>query len=150
MIQTFRAAFRAPDNLIYYTDRQEAAPDPAYHGGYMKVLIVDDNSSTREMVKIILQRTGHEVIGEAGDGDAALKAFAELKPDVVLLDIIMPGKSGMLVLEEMKAMDPKAKIVMLTAVDQDEVNTRLLNEGAAAIIYKPFSYDDFEKTFNKL
>ena len=116
----------------------------------MKVLIVDDNGSTREMVKIILQRTGHEVIGEAGDGDSALKAFSELKPEVVLLDIIMPGKSGLEVLGEMRALDPKAKIVMLTAVDQDEVNAQLLSQGAAAIIYKPFSYDDFEKAFKKL
>lgn len=116
----------------------------------MKVLIVDDNGSTREMVKIILQRTGHEVVGEAGDGDAALKAFSELKPDVVLLDIIMPGKSGLEVLGEMRAQRPEAKIVMLTAVDQDEVNSQLKEKGAAAIIYKPFSYDDFEKAFRKL
>jgi len=116
----------------------------------MKVLIVDDNSSTREMVKIILQRTGHEVIGEAGDGDSAIKAFADLRPELVLLDIIMPGKSGIEVLSEIRGLDPAAKVIMLTAVDQDAVNSDLLSNGAAAIIYKPFSFDDFEKAFSKL
>lgn len=116
----------------------------------MKILIVDDNSSTREMVKIILQRTGHEVVGEAADGDAAIEAFVKLRPEVVLLDIIMPGRSGLEVLQELRRTDPAAKVVMLTAVDQDEVNQALMKEGAAAIIYKPFSYDDFEKAFKKL
>ncbi len=116
----------------------------------MKILIVDDNAGTREMVKLILQRTGHEVAGEADNGEAALKAFKELRPDVVLLDIIMPGKSGLEVLGEIRAIDPEAKVVMLTAVDQDEVNAQLASKGAAAIIYKPFSYDDFEKAFKKI
>jgi two-component system chemotaxis response regulator CheY len=116
----------------------------------MRILIVDDNESTREMVRLILQRTGHEVVGEAGDGESALKAFKDLRPEVVLLDIIMPGKSGLEVLGEIRAVDPAAKVVMLTAVDQDEVNAQLSKSGAAAIIYKPFSYDDFEKAFKRL
>lgn len=116
----------------------------------MRILIVDDNESTREMVRLILKRTGHEVVGEAEDGEGALKAFKELRPEVVLLDIIMPGKSGLEVLVEIRAIDPAAKVIMLTAVDQDEVNARLSASGASAIIYKPFSYDDFEKAFNRL
>jgi two-component system chemotaxis response regulator CheY len=111
----------------------------------MKVLIVDDNSSTREMVKLILQKIGHEVVGEAEDGESALKAFAELRPDVVLLDIIMPGKSGLQVLDEIRAMDRAAKVIMVTAVDQDDVNAQLSRKGATAVIYKPFSYADIEK-----
>jgi len=116
----------------------------------MKILIVDDNASTREMVRLILQRTGHEVAGEADNGESALKAFKELRPDLVLLDIIMPGKSGLEVLGEIRAIDPAAKVIMLTAVDQDEVNAQLASKGAAGIIYKPFSYDDFEKAFKKI
>lgn len=116
----------------------------------MKILIVDDNESTREMVRNILQRTGHEVVGEAEDGESALTAFKELRPELVLLDIIMPGKSGLEVLGEIRAIDPAAKVVMLTAVDQDDVNDQLARSGASAIIYKPFSYDDFEKAFKRL
>lgn len=112
----------------------------------MKVLIVDDNGGTRSMIKIILERIGHEVVGEAGDGDGAIKAFTELRPDLVLLDIIMPGKSGIEVLQDIRKIDPKAKVVLVTAVDQDEVSKDLYSKGAAAIIFKPFGYDDFEKT----
>jgi two-component system chemotaxis response regulator CheY len=116
----------------------------------MKVLIVDDNNSTREMVKVILQKIGHEVIGEAGDGESALEAFTKLRPDVVLLDIIMPGKSGLQVLDEIREIEPAAKVIMVTAVDQDEVNIHLLSKGVAAVIYKPFSYADIEKALSRL
>ena len=116
----------------------------------MKVLIVDDNESTREMLRISLQRAGHQVLGEAEDGQSALKAFAELSPEVVLLDIIMPGISGIEVLEEMRKITPAAKIIMLTAVDQDHVTAELKSKGAAAIIFKPFSQQDLKKAFELL
>ncbi|OGS12649.1 MAG: hypothetical protein A2234_05540 [Elusimicrobia bacterium RIFOXYA2_FULL_58_8] len=116
----------------------------------MKILIVDDNAGTRSMIKIILERTGHKVVGEAGDGDSAIKAFAELRPEVVLLDIIMPGKSGIEVLAEIRKTDPAAKVVLVTAIDQDEVNKELFAKGAAAVIYKPFAYDDFDKVLKRI
>ena len=116
----------------------------------MKVLIVDDNAGTRSMIKIILEKTGHQVVGEAGDGESALKAFSDLRPEVVLLDIIMPGKSGLEVLEDIKKIDETAKVIMVTSVDQDEINSRLMGIGAAGVIYKPFSFDDFERAFKRL
>ena len=116
----------------------------------MKVLIVDDNASTREMLGISLERGGHEILGEAEDGQSALKAFAELRPEVVFLDIIMPGISGVVVLEEMLKINPAAKIVMLTAVDQDNITMELKSKGAAAIIFKPFSQEDLRKVFERI
>ena len=61
-------------------------------GAFMKVLIVDDNVLTRDMIKDILQDMSHQVVGEAGNFDEAVKAFKELSPELVLLDLIMPGK----------------------------------------------------------
>ena len=116
----------------------------------MKVLIVDDNASTREMLGIILRTAGHEILGEAEDGKSALKAFVELRPEVVLLDIIMPGISGIVVLEEMRRIAPEVKVIMLTAVDQDEVTTELARKGAAAIVFKSFSQDDLTKAFDRI
>ncbi|MDA8130084.1 MAG: response regulator [Elusimicrobia bacterium] len=113
----------------------------------MKVLIVDDNEDIRGLIRAILESKGHTVAGEADDGEKAVKAFRELKPDAVLLDIIMPGKSGVDVLGELRAMDQSAKIIMVTAVEQDEVNRRLLLIGASGIIYKPFSASDFDQYF---
>jgi len=113
----------------------------------MKVLIVDDNEEIRHLIRIILESKGHTVAGEAGEGTSALKAFKELRPDIVLLDIIMPGKSGIEVLEEIRNIDPEARVVMVTAVEQDRVNRQLMLLGAAGIIYKPFAPGDFEKAF---
>lgn len=113
----------------------------------MKVLIVDDSPDIRALIRVILESRGHTVAGEAGDGEAALKAFSGLRPDVVLLDIIMPGKSGLEVLEEMRRLDPDVRVFMVTAVEQDDINRRLLLLGASGIIYKPFKADDFENAF---
>lgn len=111
------------------------------------MLIVDDNDSTRELLKISLARAGHEIVGEADDGKSALKAFVELRPEAVLLDIIMPGISGIAVLEEMRRLSPAAKVIMLTAVDQDAVTAELKRKGAAAVIFKPFSQTDLRNAF---
>ncbi len=113
----------------------------------MKVLIVDDSPDIRALIRVILESKGHTVAAEAGDGESGLRAFSELRPDVVLLDIIMPGKSGLEVLEEIRRLDPGARVFMVTAVEQDDINRRLLLLGASGIIYKPFKAEDFEKAF---
>lgn len=115
----------------------------------MKVLIVDDNLMTRRMISDFLGEMGHEVAGEAGDGDSALKAFAVLHPEVVLLDIIMPGRSGVEVLEEMRKLDPAVQIVMITAVEQEGIDKQLFELGVTAILHKPFSYGEFKETIKK-
>jgi two-component system chemotaxis response regulator CheY len=124
-------------------------PGSGYEG-IMKVLIVDDNSSTREVLRVMLKNLGHEVVADAEDGKSALKAFVDFRPEVVLLDIIMPGISGIVVLEEMRRVSPSAVVIMLTAVDQDDVTAELLKKGAAGIIFKPFSHDDLSKAFGKI
>lgn len=116
----------------------------------MKVLIVDDNADIRNLIRAILEHKGHTVAGEAEDGPGALKAYAELRPDIVLLDIIMPGMSGVEVLGEIKKKDPGARVFMVTAVEQDQINRRLMLIGAAGIIYKPFSSEDFERAFHSI
>jgi two-component system chemotaxis response regulator CheY len=115
----------------------------------MRVLIVEDNTSTREMLRVVVRKLGHEVAGEAADGDSAMKAFADLRPEAVLLDIIMPGKSGVQVMAEMLALDPAARIIIVTAVNQDEVNEQVA-ASAVAVIYKPFSYEEMRAAFRLL
>lgn len=108
----------------------------------MKVLLVDDNAMTRDMMKDLLTEMGHVVVGEAGDGNEAIKVFMETRPELVLLDMIMPVKTGLEALPELKAIDPAAKIVMVTAVQQDTINQELMDKGATAILHKPFMYDE--------
>lgn len=116
----------------------------------MKVMLVDDNVLTRSMIKDLLTEMGHQVVGEAGDGDEAVKVFRETKPELVLLDLIMPGKTGMDALPELRAIDPAAKIVMVTAVQQEVISQELLDKGATGILHKPFMYDELEALLKKL
>lgn len=116
----------------------------------MRVLIVDDNALTRMMLRSLLEQLKWEVAGEAEDGKEAVKLFSEVKPDVVFLDLILPGQSGLLALGEIRKLDPKAKVVVITAVEQDEMNKTLANTGAAAILRKPFSYDEFKELLKRI
>ena len=116
----------------------------------MKVLIVDDNVLTRTMIKDVLLEMAHQVAGEAENGDEAIKLYKELSPDLVLLDLIMPGKTGLEVLEELRSINPVAKVVMVTAVQQDEISKQLFEKGATAILHKPFSYGEFEAVLKPL
>ena len=110
----------------------------------MKVLIVEDNALTRATFKSLLTRLGHVVVGEAVDSVGAVRCFTELKPDLVLLDLVLPGKSGVEIFDELHAIDPKPKIVIITAVDQEEIDLRLSDKGAVAIMRKPFSFEEFK------
>lgn len=116
----------------------------------MKVLIVDDNIMTRSMIKDLLTEMGHEVTGEAGDGDEAVREFTAHRPELVLLDLIMPGKNGLQVLEDLKAIDPTPRIVMVTAVQQDIISRELKEKGAAGVLHKPFMYDELETLLKNL
>ena len=116
----------------------------------MKILIVEDNALTRYTIKSLLLKLGHEVVGEAEDGDAAVKAYAASKPEVVFLDLILPGKSGVEILEDLRALDPSARVVILTAVEQDELDRRLSDKGVTAIIRKPFSYEEFKDAVSRI
>ena len=75
----------------------------------MKVLIVEDNALMRYTIKSLLLKLGHEVVGEAGDAESAINAYTALKPEVVFLDLILPGKSGVEILEVLRGLDPKSR-----------------------------------------
>ncbi|MDA8131789.1 MAG: response regulator [Elusimicrobia bacterium] len=116
----------------------------------MKILVVDDNLLTRSMIKDLLSEMGHEIVGEAENGDEAVRLFKELRPELTLLDMIMPGKSGLETLQEIKASDQAAKVVMVTAVQQESLSSQLLSSGAAAVLHKPFMYGDLEEVLKTL
>jgi len=116
----------------------------------MRVLLVEDNALTRFTIKSLLDKLGHEVVAEAEDGPSAVKFFTELKPDVVFLDLILPGKSGVEILEDLRAVDPAARVVVVTAVEQDEIDRRLADKGVSAILRKPFSFEDFKTLMKDL
>ena len=102
------------------------------------ILIVDDAIFMRQSLKRALEAHGHIVCGEAGDGREAIAKFAELKPDVTILDITMPEMSGLDALKHIKAIDPDAKIVICSAMGQQAQLAQAIQYGAQDFIVKPF------------
>ncbi len=107
----------------------------------LKVLIVDDASFMRTMLKDILVSGGFDLAGEATDGIEAIQKFKELKPDIVTMDIVMPLKSGIDAVREIIALNKDARIIMCSALGQESLVLEAINAGAKDYIIKPFDPD---------
>jgi two-component system chemotaxis response regulator CheY len=103
-----------------------------------RVLVVDDAAFMRKVLTDALAAGGHEVVGEAGDGDAALAAYRELAPDLVTLDITMPQKDGLATLRELVELDPAARVVICSALGQETKVLDAIKAGAKDFVVKPF------------
>jgi two-component system chemotaxis response regulator CheY len=103
-----------------------------------RVLVVDDAAFMRKMLGDALTGGGHEIIGEAGNGDEAVQRYQELRPDVMTLDITMPEKDGLAALREIIAADPGAKVVMCSALGQESKVLESIKLGAKDFVVKPF------------
>lgn len=103
-----------------------------------KILIVDDTAFMRVLLKQIVQNNGYEVCGEAANGVEAVQKYKELQPDLVTMDITMPEMDGLQALEEIMKMDPSAKVIMCTAIDEQERMIRAIELGALEYFIKPF------------
>jgi two-component system chemotaxis response regulator CheY len=106
-----------------------------------KILIVDDAAFMRMMLKDILIKGGHEVVGEAENGLIAIQRYQELKPDLVTMDITMPEMEGVEAVREIKKKDANAKIVMCSAMGQQGMVVQAIQAGAKDFIVKPFQGD---------
>jgi len=100
------------------------------------VLVVDDEADIRSLVRELLERAGHDVV-EAGDGNEGLRAFFSARPDLVVLDVSMPGLDGWGTLERIRELSD-VPVVMLTAQAQELAKVRGLRGGADDYITKPF------------
>ena len=107
-----------------------------------RVLIVDDAVFMRNMIKDIFSGGGFEVVGEAANGLEAVDRWRELKPDLTTMDIVMPFKSGIEATREIVARDPKALIVMCSALGQESLVMEAIEAGASDFIVKPFKAED--------
>jgi two-component system chemotaxis response regulator CheY len=107
----------------------------------VKVLIVDDSALTRRSLRQILETAGCEVV-EAENGLDALERYFLDKPDVVMLDLVMHGMYGLEVLQKIKELDPRARVVVVSADVQTSSQDMAGEAGAAAFINKPFDRTD--------
>jgi two-component system chemotaxis response regulator CheY len=115
-----------------------------------RVLVVDDAAFMRTSIRRILEKNGFEVVGEAENGLVATERYKQLKPDIVTMDITMPEMDGITALKVIKQYDPKAKIIIVTAMGQEPMVMDAVASGAASFIVKPFKEDIIIQTLNKV
>ncbi|MGB9930012.1 MAG: response regulator [Methanosarcina sp.] len=103
-----------------------------------RIMIVDDAEFMRMIIKDILVMHGHEIVAEVSDGEEAIQTYLEIKPDLVLMDIIMPDMDGKEALKKLLTIDPAAKVVMCSSLGQQALITESIKIGAMGFIVKPF------------
>ena len=108
-----------------------------------KILVVDDEIAIRNLLKEFLNRKGYDVY-TASDGRTAIAEVKEIRPHIVLLDIMMPGMGGMDTLKEIRKIDPRVGVIMVTAISDQELGKRAIALGACDYITKPLNFDYLE------
>ena len=115
-----------------------------------RILICDDAAFIRMMLKDMLQKAGHAIAGEAKDGGEAVELYRQLKPDLVMMDITMPVMDGITATGEIMKIDPKANVIMCSAMGQQSMVIESIQKGAKDFIVKPFQADRVIEAVQKL
>jgi len=108
-----------------------------------KILVVDDEITIRNLLKEFLSRKGYDVY-TAPDGRTAIAEVKEIRPHIVLLDIMMPGMGGIETLKEIRRIDPRVGVIMVTGIADEELGKRAIALGACDYITKPLNFDYLE------
>ncbi|MDF2986062.1 MAG: response regulator [Eubacterium sp.] len=115
----------------------------------LKVLVVDDAVFIRQALRLILERNGFTVAGEAENGRIAVQKYMELSPDIVTMDITMPEMDGIEAVKAIKAISPGSKIIMISALGQESHIREAIMAGATGFIVKPFKEESIIKALSK-
>ena len=116
----------------------------------IRVLLVDDSTYIRTVLGSIIVEAGFEVVGEAADGEEAIRKYMDLKPDIVLMDVIMEPMNGMAATEAILDKDPAARILMVTVLETKEILMDLIKIGAKGYITKPFSKEEIAEKIREV
>jgi len=111
----------------------------------MRVLVADDHSLFRDGITSLLEASGFEVVGQVGDGLAAVREAVRLNPDLVLMDITMPEMTGLEALRQIKQLAPEIPVVMLTVSDEDRDLFQAIRCGALGYLLKDLTANEFLK-----
>lgn len=115
-----------------------------------KILIVDDSIIMRKNLEFILKNSNHQIVGQATNGKQAVELYKECKPDLVTMDISMPFMSGTDAVSEIISIDPSAKIIMISAINQKQLVFEAIKKGAKHYIVKPIDAENVIKTIDSL
>ena len=102
-----------------------------------RVLIIDDTVAANHPIQNILEKCGFEVIGQAGDIRKTVKLYQELRPDMVTIDVSAAAKGGLAALQQIKEIDPNARIIVVSQSGQERQVREAMTAGAVAFIIKP-------------
>lgn len=115
-----------------------------------KILIVDDSIIMRKNLEFILKNSNHQIVGQATNGKQAVELYKECKPDLVTMDISMPFMSGTDAVSEIISIDPSAKIIMISAINQKQLVFEAIKKGAKHYIVKPIDAENVIKTIDSV
>lgn len=115
----------------------------------MTILVVDDAGFARNVLKGIIGEIGHEVIGEAFNGEDAIRKVKDLNPDIITMDIIMPKMNGIDAVKEIMKDNPNAYILMCSAMGQRKMVIQAIIAGAKDFVVKPINKNRLEEAFRK-
>ena len=112
----------------------------------LTVIVVDDDRDSLEVFAEYLTMKDLKVVAKANNGKSAVEIYEKFKPDVVLLDVIMPGYDGFYAIEHIRRINPDAKIIFVTAATAGTTQERIFRSDASAIVFKPFEMEHLIKT----
>jgi two-component system chemotaxis response regulator CheY len=104
----------------------------------VNVLIVDDLAFIKIVLRDIIEKAGFRVVGEASNGEQAISMYQDTRPDVVLMDITMPGMDGLTALKKIREVDEAARVIICSALGQQQLIVQAIQLGAKDFIVKPF------------
>jgi two-component system, chemotaxis family, chemotaxis protein CheY len=113
------------------------------------VLIVDDVAFVRKTISDILKEAHYQIVGEAEEGESAIELYIKLRPDIVTMDIVMPQMSGIDATRKILKIDKDAKIIMISALGQENLVMEAINVGAKDYILKPFKTEEILRTIER-
>lgn len=116
----------------------------------LKVLVCDDSILIRKKMNDLLKKAGVAEVIEANDGMQSVDMYKEHKPDIVFMDIVMPLKTGLDALKEIKAFDADAKVVMVSTIGTQAHLVDAIKAGAFEFLQKPIKAEDIVKVFDKI
>jgi two-component system chemotaxis response regulator CheY len=114
-----------------------------------KVLVVDDSMVMRAMISDILTKDGFKVVGQAKNGKEAVEQYVKLTPDLVTMDIIMPGEHGTDVVKKIVEVDKDARIIIVSGLNQKSLVMQALDNGAKDFLVKPFENNELLEAAHK-
>jgi len=109
------------------------------------VMLVDDSRAAYEMLNRLLENTAFEIVAFCKSGEAALSKYGEVSPDIVIMDILMPGMNGLETSAELKRRWPEAKILIASSLDYGDIEAAAESIGCVGVYQKPFERSSFLK-----